>query len=131
MISFRGIYKPFDFLIYKTIRLWKLMGVFDEDNYHYFQLSGFISSFQLFSLLAIIEWLSGAKSGNLIVFLVAAAAFLGLIFFNFFRYKNYKLNDLVNYWDNETKSTKQLLELILTLYFCLALICIFMLVSNK
>ncbi len=131
MISFKGIYKPFDFLIYKTIRLWKLMGVFDEDNYYYLQLSGFISSFQLFSLLAIISCFLKSQTKNLIGFIILVVVFLGLMLFNFFRYRKFKLDELNVYWDNQTKISKWLLGLILLAYFSFSIICVFILVNSN
>lgn len=131
MISFKGLYKPFDFLIYKTIRLWEFMGVFHEENYYYLQLSGFISSFQLFSLLAIISCFSKFQTGNMIAFIILVIVFLGLMVFNFIRYRNFKLNDLNDYWDNQTKVSKRLLGLILIAYFIFSIICVFILVNSN
>ena len=131
MISFRGLYKPFDFLIYIIIRLWDRMGVYGGDNYTYIQLSGFISSIQLFSLLAIFSCFFRSQTKNIIGFIVLMVVFLGLMLFNFFRYRNFKLDDLNVYWDNQTKISKGLLGLILLAYFSFSIICVFILDNSN
>jgi len=124
-----NIYKPFDYAIYMTIRTWSFMGVFHERKMDYFKISGFISTFQILSLIAFEGSLIGVES-----MLLKMILFLGgwniLLLFNFFRYKNKKMTYLISYWNNETTESKRFLGFLLAAYFSSALICIILLTSN-
>jgi len=120
-----NLYKPFDYLIFKIGTMFQLS---DDDNYYFYQIAGFIASFQIFSLIAI-EGCFISMQAIALKKLIFIGGFLGLFIWNFIRFNKKNYRSLINQWESESSKTRWICKSVLLSYFVLSLVCILVLIT--